>query len=245
MATDAMARPRWPAERAFYLGLTSAMLLSVLVGFARSFYLKPLFPGWPAPAEPVFYLHGAVFTAWCVLLVGQAALVSSGRTALHRRVGVWGALLAGAMVVLGTHASLVGARRPGGFVGIPGSPLEFLAVPICDMVLFGSFVAVAIAKRRDLQAHKRWMLLATMNLLTAAIARWPGIITIPSPLVSFFLADLYLVALVVWDLRSRGRLHAATAWGGALLVLSQPLRLAVAGTPAWLAVARWLVDSPL
>jgi hypothetical protein len=34
---------------------------------------------------------------------------------------------------------------------------------------------LAIAQRRNPQSHKRWMLLATVNLITAAIARWPGV----------------------------------------------------------------------
>jgi hypothetical protein len=47
------------------------------------------------------------------------------------------------------------------------------------------------------------------------------------------------VALAVWDLRSRGRLHPVTLWAGLGYILSQPLRLALSGTEAWLAFARW------
>ena len=244
MATWALTRARWAPERVFYLGITLAMALTAYVGFARSFFLRPLFPTWPSPEEPIFYVHGVVFSAWCVLLVVQASLVTAGRTDLHRRLGLAGALLAVFMVALGVHAALVAARRPSGFVGIPVPPLSFLAVPFFDMLLFGSFVALAVAKRRDTQAHKRWMLLASMNLMTAAIARWPGVISVGSPLLSFPLTDLFLVALAVWDLKSRGRLHPATLWGGAALVVSQPFRLALSGTPAWLAFARWAAGLP-
>jgi hypothetical protein len=85
---------------------------------------------------------------------------------------------------------------------------------------------------------------ATLNLVTAAIARWPGVMG-GSPLLFFFLSDLFLVPLLIWDRRTRGRVHPVTAWGAALTVLSQPLRLAVSATPAWLAFAGWLVRSPL
>jgi hypothetical protein len=244
VATWALTPARWSAERAFYLGMALAIVLAVYVGFARSFFLRPLFPGWPSPSEPIFYVHGIAFSAWCVLLVVQSGLVAGGHTALHRRLGVWGAALAGLMVALGTHAALVGARRPSGYIGVPVPALRFLAVPIFDMLLFGSFVALAIVRRRDSQAHKRWMLLATLNLVTAAIARWPGVAG-GSPLLFFALSDLFLVPLLVWDWKTRGRLHPATAWGGAATLLSQPLRLVVSGTPAWLAFASWLVSSPL
>ena len=245
MATLSLTSARWSPERIFYLGMTLAIALAVYVGFARSFFLRPLFPAWPSPAEPIFYVHGAVFSGWCVLLVVQSALVTAGRTPLHRRLGVWGAGLAASMVALGTHAALVAARRDSGFVGLPVPPLQFLVVPIFDMLLFASFVTLAVVRRRDAQAHKRLMLLATLNLITAAIARWPGVIGVGSPLLFFFLSDLFLVPLVLWDRRTRGRLHPATAWGAAAIVLSQPLRLAISATPAWLAFAGWIVRSPL
>ena len=162
---------RASAERRFFTGMALAILATVIVGFSRSFFLRPLFPEWPSPSETIFYVHGAVFTAWIVLMVAQASLVAGGRTELHRKIGPFSAVLAVAMVVLGTLGALIAARRATGFVQIPVPPLQFLAIPIFDMILFGTFVWLAIAQRRNPQAHKRWMLLATVNLVTAAIAR--------------------------------------------------------------------------
>lgn len=226
------------AERRFFTGIALVMLVTVVVGFSRSVFLRPLFPDWHSPSEPIFYLHGAMFVGWIVLLVVQASLVAGGRSDLHRRVGQYGAALAVAMVVLATIGALIAARRSTGFVDVPVPPLQFLATPMFDMALFGSFVWLAIERRRDPQAHKRWMLLATTNLLTAAIARWPVIFDLP-PVAAFALTDLFIVAQGVWDFRSRGRLHPATLWGGAAIVVSQPLRVLVSGTAGWLAFARW------
>lgn len=233
-------RARWAAERRFYTAMSIAMFLVAYIGFARSFFLRPLFPDWPAPAEPIFYVHGALFATWCVLLITQASLVGLARVDLHRRMGIGGAVLAAAMVAAGFFGALVAAQRPTGFVGVPVPPLQFLAVPMFDITLFGTFVWLAVARRRDAQAHKRWMILATVNLLGAAFARWPGVLELGNPFVYFGLADLFIVALALWDFRSRGRLHPATLWGGLAIVVSQPLRLAVMGTPAWLAAAEWL-----
>jgi uncharacterized membrane protein YozB (DUF420 family) len=230
-------RARFAAERRFFLGITLAMFVVVYVGFARSFFLRPWFPEYPAATEPIFAVHGIVFAAWCVLLVAQAALISAGRVGLHRSLGAVGVGLATAMVVLGIAGSLLAANRATGFVGVPIPPLQFLIVPIVDVALFAVFVALAIARRRDAQAHKRWMLLATVNLLGAAFARWPGVP--PGPLTFFGLADLFIVALVVWDLRSRGNLHPVTLVGGLALVISQPLRFAVSDSVAWLGFAAW------
>jgi hypothetical protein len=35
--------------------------------------------------------------------------------------------------------------------------------------------------------------------------------------------------------------HAATLWGGLVLVLSVPLRLAISASAPWIAVADWMV----
>jgi hypothetical protein len=226
-------------EHRFYLVTAAAMLLAVVIGFSRSFFLRPLFPGWPSPSEPLFYVHGLLFAAWCVLLVGQAALVSAGRTPLHRRLGWYGAGLAAAMVGSGTYAALVAAGRPTGFTALPVPPLQFLVVPAFDIVLFAAFVALAVVKRRDSQAHKRLMLLATVNLLAAAFARWPLVYAVGNPFLYFGLADLFIVAMAIRDLRTRGRLHPVVLWGGLAIIASQPLRLAISGTPAWLAFASW------
>jgi uncharacterized membrane protein YozB (DUF420 family) len=229
---------RAPAERRFFLGMALALFAAVAVGFARSFFLRPLFPAWPSPSESIFYVHGAAYTAWIVLLVTQAALVNAGRTDLHRRIGPFGAALAAAMVILGTLAALTAARRPGGFIDIPVPPLSFLAIPLFDMILFPLFVGLAIARRRDAQSHKRLMLLGTIGLVTAAIARWPFVYG-SGPLWFFGLTDLFIVALALWDFRSLGKLHPVTLWGGLLVIVSQPVRLMVSGTPAWLAFAQW------
>ena len=226
------------AERRFFMGMALALLATVFIGFSRSFFLRPLFPKWPSPSESIFYVHGAMFTAWIVLFAVQASLVAAGRAELHRRIGPFGAVLAFAMVVAGTFGALIAAGRATGFVGIPVPPLQFLAIPIFDIILFSAFVWLGIAKRRNLQSHKRWMLLATLNLVTAAIARWPGVTPL-GPLAFFGLTDLFVVALAIWDFGTRGRLHPATLWGGLLIIGSQPLRLVVSGTEGWLAFAHW------
>ena len=244
MATQMAGRVRWSAERRFYFGMALAMFAVVYIGFARSFFLRPLFPGFPSPAEPIFYVHGAVFTSWMVLLVAQPLLVASGRMDLHRALGRFGAVIAAAIVVLGIMGARVAAQRPTGFINVPIPPLQFLTIPLFNMLVFGTLITLAILKRHDAQAHKRLMLLATVNLLAAAFARWPFEFAKGGPPVYFALSDLFIVALVAWDFSSRGRLHPVTLWAGLATIVAQPLTLMVAGTEPWLAFARWLVGVP-
>ena len=238
MTTQTLTPVRASPERRFYTGMALAILAAVLLGFSRSFFLRPLFPNWPSPSETIFYVHGTVFSCWILLLVVQTSLVAGGRTPVHRTIGPFGAALAAAMVVLGSFAALVAARRPTGFVDVPVPPLQFLAVPLFDVAFFAVLVALAVAWRRNAQSHKRLILLGTLNLVTAAIARWPLVFAF-GPLAFFGLTDLFLVPLVVWDLRTRDRLHPVTLWGGLAIIASQPLRFWLSGTEGWLAFARW------
>lgn len=229
----------WSGERVFHVSMSLAILVAVLVGFSRSFYLHALFPARPVPAEPVFVLHGIVFTAWFVLLCVQSLLVANRRTDVHRVLGVAGGVLIVAMIAVGLHgAAIAGAR---GFIGLPVPGWAFMIVPVVDMVTFAAFTGLALANRRDPQAHKRWMLIASIGILTAAVARWPLIQDTLNPLVFFAVTDLFLVPLVVRDWKTRGRLHPATLWGGLALIVSQPLRLVLSGTEAWHATADWLI----
>jgi hypothetical protein len=238
----ALAQRDW--ERMFFTGTAVVMAVVVFTGFARTFFLRPWFPEVAAPPEPIFLVHGLVFSAWMVLLVVQTALIATDRRAVHRSLGVFGAVLAVAVVALGVSGALVAAERPGGFMNVPVPALQFLIVPLLDMTIFGTCVTLAVAWRNYPQTHKRLMLLGTVSMLTAAFARFPLEIAFNNVLVAFILTDLFIIALAVWDVRSRGRLHAVTLWAGGITIVSQPLRLALSESGAWMAFAGWLVGGP-
>jgi hypothetical protein len=116
-----------------------------------------------------------------------------------------------------------------------------MIVPLVDILTFAALVAVAIVRRRDTQAHKRLMLLASIAMLNAVFARWP-VVHGAGQIVYFLFNDLFLIPMIIWDWRVLGRIHSATLWGGGWFLLSQPLRQLISGTSAWLAVAHWLIS---
>lgn len=215
-----------------------AIALVVFAGFAPTYYLRGYYHTEPLPS--VFAVHGAVFSAWVILFVVQAALVSARRIDIHRKLGLIAAVLAPLMLVVGFQAAVTAARHGFSTPGLP-PPLVFLAVPMFDLVVFAALVGAALWFRRNPAMHKRLMLLAMLAVITAAIARLPGVLPYGPP--AFFgLTDLFLLAGIAWDKWTRGRVHPAYIWGGLFLVLSQPLRLVVSGTDVWLRIATWLTS---
>ena len=83
--------------------------------------------------------------------------------------------------------------------------------------------------------------IATVSILAAAISRWPLALMSAGPVAFFGITDLFVAAGPVYDLATRRRVHPAYVWGGLLIVVSQPLRLAIAQTGAWLAMARMML----
>ena len=230
-----VAAARWRREHLFFTILPIVMLGAVVIGFSPTYYLKPMFG---TPELPwLYHVHGVAFTAWLLLLIVQPALVLRGRTASHRQLGWSAAVLVPAMTVLALLVSIDLGRRGGGPPGIP--PLTFLVVPMSAVVVFPAFVAAALYWRRSPETHKRLMLIATLELVPAGIARWPGVAA-AGPLAFFGGADLFVLAIAAHDVMTRGRVHRATVIGGALLIASQVGRFVLASTPAWDAFARWI-----
>ncbi|HXL82356.1 MAG TPA: hypothetical protein VN951_15885 [Pyrinomonadaceae bacterium] len=224
-------------ERWFYISMSIAAVTTVFAGFSRTYYLRPYFN--TAPLMPLLHLHGLVFTSWLALFLIQTTLVAAHRTDIHRRLGILGGVIAALMILIGPTTAVIRASQ--GATPVPGvSPLSFLVVPLGDMFVFAILVGAGFYYRRRADVHKRLMLLATISILAAAIARLPFAIMQAGPPAFFGLTDVFVVACLLYDLITLKRIHRATALAALLIVASQPLRLLLGGTHAWLAFAGWL-----
>ncbi len=227
-------------DRPLFVGALVFVLVVVFAGFAPTFYLKGWF-GTP-PLSNLLFAHGLVMSSWLALFIAQTALVEVGRADLHRRLGVIGVGVAILVVVVGVAAALDAGRR--GFSPAPQvTPQMFLAIPLVDMLVFAILVGSALAKRRQSATHKRLMLLATVGILTPAVARLPVDALKQAGLPAFFAVTIVCVLLVVAiDTLRHRRLHPAFGWGAALLVAAVPARIALAQSNAWLTTANWLIS---
>lgn len=240
MATVAAPDVRLTGERRFFLAMALALAVCTFAGFARTYYLMH-YTGAPELAFLV-HLHGIAFTAWVLLFGLQAGLISAGRTDIHVWTGSAGMLLALAMVVLGIVVAVTRSRPPL-VAANPFTREQFLIFPFIAIGLFALFVGCAFANRHRPDHHKRYMLLATINVIFPALSRMSGLIPmLPRGAIgAMIVTDLFLAALVIHDLRSRGRIHPVTLWGGALTLACEPLRFMIARSAWWEGIAHSLI----
>jgi hypothetical protein len=213
--------------------------LTIFAGFARTLYLRSI-SGAP-PLSTLLLVHGIVMTTWFVLFALQVGLVEARRPGLHRRLGVFGGVVAACVVYVGIVAAIdAGRRGVGPAFGV--SPQMFMAIPLFDMPVFALLVGVALWQHRRPDIHRRLMLLATLGMLTPAIARIPlPLIQNGGPPVFFALSLAIVLACIAADTFWSRRLHPACAWGGGLIVAMLPLRVLVARSDPWMRFAGWLV----
>ena len=236
-ASPALVRhPNRSVERLFFTGMAIVILVSVAIGFARTYYLAGVFRA-KLPA-PIIHVHGAVFSCWVLLLIVQTGLISARRVDLHRRVGVLGFGIACLMVILGVLAATSSLHRNFAPPGL--DPLTFYVIPMTDMLIFSVLAFFAWRARFDPAAHKRLILIATIALMVAPIVRWPFAWIFLKPLPAQLITYLFLLALVIYDFWSLGKIHRATLWASIFLIVVQMTRVPLAQTAPWHAIAGWI-----
>ncbi len=222
-------------DHRLFLGAAIGVSAIVFAGFARSYYLKSLFG---MPALPLMlHVHGLVMTSWIVLFFTQTCLIAAHRVDWHRRLGMFGAALAVLVVVVGVIANVHAAV--GAVLTPPTHSPAFLAIlgfNLVDLLLFATFVSIAIVLRRRSGLHKRLMLLATLSMLGQPFAR---VVSNSTALLLVYLCVLICAAI---DTLRHRRLHMAFAWGAPLLIVSLQLAYLGSQTEAWIRFATWLVS---
>jgi hypothetical protein len=219
--------------------MAAVMLVSVFVGFARSYYLAGVFNA-PLP-NLLVHIHGAVFSLWILLLIAQISLVASGRVDVHRRLGILGFGLASVMVVLGLLVAIDSQVRHFAPGEAGANVRAFFTIQLSAILAFATLAYFAFRNRTNPPAHKRLILIATIALLDAAFERWPVPVHWWGERAAALLCTVPLLLLIVgYDYWSTGKVHRATIWASVFLVVLQQGRGAVGHTGAWQAFATWV-----
>lgn len=236
------------SARWFYAWMALTCAVVAFVGFLPTYFV-PMVQG-QFQAQPIIHIHGVIFFGWTLLFCVQTWLVASGRTLAHRDWGMLGVAWATAMVfiVFATVNVRINFLTAAGF---RDQALAFSWIQIGGILLFAGFFAAAIANIRKPEVHKRLMLLNTIALLDAPIARWfvvflapptaPGEVAPPPPLIvglaPALVADLLLAVAIAYDWRTRGKPHPVYLIGGAIVLTYQLTRHLIGPTDAWKSIA--------
>src|SRR6185437_13420223 len=218
-------------DRIFYTGVAVVFAFAVFIGFSRTYYLKGFF-GTPH-LSPLAHLHGALFTLWTFFFIFQTALVSAGRTDLHRRMGKAGAVLASAIIALGAGISLYSVRA--GYSSGRPNMASLLVNALIDLVLFCLFFVAGLFFRRKKEIHKRLMLLAMVSLIIPAFARLP----IPDATIGWVIFAFSLAG-AVYDAIFLRQVHLTNVVGVLLINVATPLRFVIADARVWQKFAEWV-----
>lgn len=237
----------------FYVWSALACVAVAFLGFVPT-YFAPLAKG-SFSASPIVHIHGIVFFSWTLFFTYQAWLAASGRTMRHRDVGLIGISFATAMAFLGLMVAVASAARAGG-LGFLSEAKLFMVVPVAGISTFAVLFAFAIANVKNKEVHKRLMLVATASILDAAVARWfltflapplaPGASPVPPVGVALppaLLVDLFIIAGIIHDWRTRGRPHPAYLIAGGAVLAQQLLRAPVSTSALWDGIAVWLMHA--
>jgi hypothetical protein len=199
-----------------------------------------------------------------LVFLTQVTLVATGRTAVHRRLGMVGAMLAAVMMV-STYALSVETMRRGYDLSGDLQRLQFgpslrpdelrdrasdtaagLALNVGQILAFGLFVGAGIWYRRRPDVHKRLMLLAMVGVLTGppfahVFGHWP-VLTAVTSIVQLPISILLLCVSAIHDRATEGRIHPVSLWGALLLFVWFPVWIAVIGpSRMWSEVVEALV----
>jgi hypothetical protein len=233
------------AEGWFYPGMAVFAFLFSVAAFGPSIVHTERRLG---PITTLLALHGIAFFAWLLLFVSQTILARTRNLALHRRIGMWSAVLAAALVVLGYRTTVAMGRRGydlSGDVGARSNPLAAMAFPLLDIFLFGALFLAAYLYRHRGAVHKRLMLLAvTGALMPSPIAHLTGHFAFLRD--KGFLTPLIIAAFLatgaIHDRIKLHRIHPVSLWIAlAIFVVDNLWFVMVVPSGAWHAFAAWLI----
>jgi hypothetical protein len=235
-------------DNVFFSAMALLILATVFLGFAHSYYLAGIFRA-PLPS-PIVHIHGAAMSCWMLLFITQICLVSAGRVDIHRRLGVAGFVLACLMVLLGvlTATDQLVRNSADPAAGVKFQFFNFLfIVAITGVLVFAVLIFFAFRMRSNPAAHKRLILIATTELISAAIARLPFAFLRNGPPLFIIGAQLglqfaYLLPVVCYDLWSTRKIQRATLWASAFLISLEVIKIPIGFTSAWNAFASWALS---
>jgi len=238
MAVNANVLTPRAADRKLFLIVAAGFPLLVLAGYFRTYYFSAFFDVKPL-ATRLAHAHAIVMSVWVLYFTAQTFLIRAKNVKLHMTMGWVGVALAITAIVVGMAAAydahLVRNSAPSGI-----DPHSFFVIPCADMTVFAILFGAAIYYRKRPAEHKSLMLLTVVNFLSPVFGRLPLVPPQYLLLWVYGVPDLMALACFGWYTWKHKKFNKVFAAGILLMIVSQPIRVMVAGSQAWLAFTAWL-----
>lgn len=161
------------------------------------------------------HVHGLSATAWYILVIVQPYLYQQNKIQLHRKVGLLGLFLAGALVFSGLQ------NLP--FTLSSGAPIEMangiIYLSFLQLTGFSFSVFMAIRFAKNTRVHGRWLvttvfwplLPALARIILAVIPKAAGFVITESFTVAIYLSHmlilLVLIVIMIDDYRKEKKVY--------------------------------------
>jgi hypothetical protein len=242
-------------DRWIYVFMAVWFIAITLVGFVPDAMMKAAMvkAGARPPFPAVLHLHAVLMGSFLLLLLVQTWLMAAGRRAMHMQLGLLGAVLAAALVVVGFILAPTMYYQVWGGANFGPPPVRQALAPVLPIVenilllqiaagiMFALFITIALSARaRDAGLHKRMVILAIAVPLGAAIDRMSWLpSTMPaSPLATNLYVLLAIAPMFLWDVIRNRRVHEAYwIWFPVFVVVTTVVNL-LWDKPWWHATAK-------
>jgi hypothetical protein len=202
-----------PTQSINYRYITIAFIvfsLSAVVGFWNSYFTKIF-----AQESYRMHAHGIALILWLALLIIQPYLIRTKKIKLHKTLGKFSYLLVPILVFTTLDLFKYSLSKTDRLGNVGNS---FVALVLNALIAFLIFYGLAIYHKRKANIHARYMICTVFpmftpitdriigNYIPSLVAYVPTIDTTPViPVIGFLMADLMLVGLSIWDIRSNKR----------------------------------------
>ena len=208
MATLAQApNPAVEHERLFFFCMSLLLIASALLGFGYFQYAG--ISSWGAPWW--VHVHAVSQMGWLGFFALQNALVLRGDVALHRRLGLLGAIFAVWLVIAALTVSYLSVST-GTDDGL-FTPAYLVALTWSTLGTFAALFVAALILRRRSDWHKRLMLCAMAAMSLPSFGRILLMLDLSTTTNRTLFVLSFVAAGMAFDLHNRGKVHPAYFWG--------------------------------
>lgn len=213
--------------------------LSLFAFYDTYFFLSP------REYAPMQHWHGITSFLWVIFLVTQAALISTGRRRLHRRLGTVYFPFAVFLIL----TTIVISWDSLAFTGVTPGSTYILAIRLWLLIMFVAFLTLAFVKRKTPTEHARWMICSAIILIDPVLNRisdnfidWSYTTGIHQ-FISFGTMNMFLLVLAFADFRDGRKDIFVSAL--AIMVPTQIFVFLIWDTSIWTDIANAFLALPI